>query len=308
MPVLMIPYDTEMFGPDFTALDQWLGDRVNDHSITSRWIEKASELHTRLDAPFTSFVVGKLIELHPGEFKAMVDEVPQMDVQSHTYSHVILKTIVFEPSAEYLEVRPLAQGPGTDEERGVKVGRGESLEVIRSELVKTRELIEEVCGVDCIGISGPGGYYRGLSDRLDVLRVVWEEGNRISRCYSRNQDDFGPIPWDKQPFWYKAQGFPDLLEIPVQDWQDVFWRDLYGWNNISGYLHHLKKGIDIIVEQDLAWAVGLHEWSVIENDPEMTVVEGLIKYAQDRGVELLSCKQYYQRRLADRVSSNGRDA
>ena len=156
MPVLMITYDTEMFGPDFTALHQWLGDRVNDHSITSRWIEKASELHTRLDAPFTSFVVGKLIELHPGEFKAMVDEVPQMDVQSHTYSHVILKTIVFEPSAEYLEVRPLAPGPGTDEERGVKVGRGESLEVIRSELVKTRELIEEVCGVDCIGISRSG--------------------------------------------------------------------------------------------------------------------------------------------------------
>ena len=85
----------------------------------------------------------------------------------------------------------------------------------------------------------------------------------------------------------------------------MFWRDLYGWDNLSGYLDHLKRGVDIIVERDLAWAVGLHEWSVIENDPEMTVVEGLIKYAQDRGVELLNCKQYYERRLADRIGANG---
>ena len=105
------------------------------------------------DAPFTSFIVGKLIELHAGEFKAMVREVPQMDVQSHTYSHIPLKTIVFEPSTEYLNVRPFAAGPGTDQARAVTVVPGESLGVIRSELDKTRNLIKDVCGVDCIGIS-----------------------------------------------------------------------------------------------------------------------------------------------------------
>lgn len=308
MAALMITYDTEMFGPRFMALHQWLGCRVNDHTITSRWIEKASEIHTRLDAPFTSFIVGKLIEQHVDEFKAMVRDVPQMDVQSHTYSHMALKTIVFEPPMEYLKIRPLQSGPGTDEDRGVRVVTGGSIEGIRSELAKTRELIKDVCGVDCIGISGPGGYYRGLSDRRDVLQVIWDEGHKISRSYSRNQDDFAPNPWDKQPFWYKAQGFPDILEIPVQDWQDVFWRDLYGWNNISGYLDHLKRGVDVIVERDLVWAVGLHEWSAIENDPRMTVVEGLIKYAQDKGVELLSCKQYYERYKGGKVVDSDHDA
>ena len=48
MAVLMITYDTEMFGREFGALHRWLGERVDDHSITDRWLDRARSIESRL--------------------------------------------------------------------------------------------------------------------------------------------------------------------------------------------------------------------------------------------------------------------
>jgi peptidoglycan/xylan/chitin deacetylase (PgdA/CDA1 family) len=298
----MITYDTEMFGREFGALHRWLGDRVDDHAITDRWIDQAQEVHGRAGAPCTSYVVGKLLEQHSAGFAALATN-PLFNLESHTYSHQPLRTIVME-SPEYVRrfMADRAGEPGVDAERGVTCGRFVPVELVREEIVRTRELLRSVCGVESIGISGPGGYYRGLSDRLDLLQVLWEEGIRFSRCYSRNEHDFSPVPLEAQPFWYRAQGFPDILEIPANDWQDVFWRDFHGWDNIAGYLAHLKGCLDRVVERDLVFTYCTHEWSCLEHDPKMSVIAELIAYAQDRGVEILSQRQYYQRRLAERAA------
>jgi peptidoglycan/xylan/chitin deacetylase (PgdA/CDA1 family) len=301
MAILMITYDTEMYGREFGALQRWLGDRIDDPTITERWIDKAQEVHGRAHAPCTSYVVGRLIEQHVDGFRKLAKN-PLFNVENHTYTHVALKPIVSQPPADFFQkfIAPYANPASTDEERGVTCGRQASIETIREQLVKTRVLIKQVCGTDSVGISGPGGYYRGMSDRLDILQVFTETGIKFSRCYARNEHDFSPVSFDAQPFWYKAQGYPDILELPANDWQDVFWRDIHGWTNLTGYLDHLKKGIDHIVERDLIWTYCTHEWSAIENDPEMTVIGGLIQYAQDRGVELMSQRAYYERRLAQK--------
>jgi hypothetical protein len=294
----MITYDTEMYGSEVPAFRAYLGERADDPTITRRWIEKAMEVHTRNQAPCTSYIVGKLFEKNVREFQAL-SQNPFFDLQSHTYSHVPLKTIVCE-APHYRRFWAVRNGRLIDEERGVTCSPGGSLEQIREEVRKPRELLREHCGLECIGLSGPGGYYRGLSDRLDVLQVLWEEGVRFSRSYARNENDFTPVSFDAQPFWYEAQGFADLLEIPANGYQDVFWRDLNGWDKLPEYLAHLKACVDLIVERDLVWTYCTHEWSSIENDPEMTVIEGLIRYAQDRGVELITQRAYYERRLGER--------
>jgi peptidoglycan/xylan/chitin deacetylase (PgdA/CDA1 family) len=298
MAILMITYDTEMYGSEVPAFRAYLGDRADDPTITKRWIETAMALHSRYQAPCTSYIVGKLLEKNIPEFQAM-SRNPLFDMQSHTYSHKPLKTIVCE-APHYRRFWAVRKGRYIDEARGVTCSPGASLELIREEVRKTRDLLKESCGVDCTGISGPGGYYRGLSDRPDVLQVLWEEGVRFSRSYARNENDFTPVSFDAQPFWYRAQEFPDLMELPANGYQDVFWRDLYGWDHLPEYLEHLKACVDLIVERDLVWTYCTHDWSSIENDPTMSVIEGLIRYAQDRGVEILSQRAYYERRLAER--------
>jgi peptidoglycan/xylan/chitin deacetylase (PgdA/CDA1 family) len=280
----------------------YLGERCRDLTITSRWMERAIEIHTRLDAPCTSFVVGKLLEQHADEFRALA-RIPQFDLQSHTHSHVWLKSIV-EEAPEFRKFWPYYEGRYIDEERGVTVAPGVAVEAIPSELGRVRDLLKEICGVECIGLAGPGGYYRGLGDRLDILEIAWREGVRFSRCYARNPQDSVPVMLDVQPFWYKAQGYPDMLEIPVQGYHDNVWRDLHGWggDRLDDFLAYLKSNVDAIAGTDWVWCVAFHEWSAIENDPDMRVIEGLIRYAQDRGVELMSCRQFYERRLAARAA------
>ena len=84
MAVLMITYDTEMFGREFQALHGWLGDRVDDHTITDRWLDQAQEVHGRTGAPCTSYVVGKLIEQHSAGFAALARN-PLFNLESQLY-------------------------------------------------------------------------------------------------------------------------------------------------------------------------------------------------------------------------------
>jgi hypothetical protein len=54
MAILMITYDTEMYGSEVPAFRAYLGDRADDPTITKRWIETANGLHSRYQAPCTS--------------------------------------------------------------------------------------------------------------------------------------------------------------------------------------------------------------------------------------------------------------
>ena len=72
---------------------------------------------------------------------------------------------------------------------------------------KTSALLAEHLGVQCIGLTGPWCYYRGLRDRPDILQVLWEEGIRFTRTDGRNERDWHPVSLDLQPYWYDA-GLP----------------------------------------------------------------------------------------------------
>lgn len=99
------------------------------------------------------------------------------DFQQHTYSHALLKTVVMVKNTI------------------VKVYPGASLSQLRNEVKKTARLLKKYLGIIPIGLRGPCGYYRGLSDRPDILAIVHKAGIRFTSTYGRNEKDFQSVPF-----------------------------------------------------------------------------------------------------------------
>jgi len=130
-------------------------------------------------------------------------------------------------------------------------------------------------------------------DRPEVLKILYKNGIRFIRSYGRNQDDWQPVAMEVQPFFYSLQGFSDLMEFPVQGWQDGYWRDTYGWKNIEGYIKYLKENIDYIAEKDLIWGYLQHDFTSLREDPDMKVMRELLNYAIKKGVKINLYKEEY---------------
>jgi len=206
------------------------------------------------------------------------------DFEQHTYSHILLKTVVMETEGK------------------VKVIKGSSLSQIEEEVKKINELLKKYLNIECIGLRGPWGYYRGLSDRPDILEVLYNLGIRFTSTYARNEKDFQPVSFKVQPFWYSPQGFDKILEIPVQGWQDVYLRSKYGWANLDAYLKHIKKDLNYIFDHNLVWGYVQHDWSSIRNDPDMTITRQIIEYALKKGIKVISYREYYEEEKSGKIS------
>lgn len=245
-----------------------------DLSVTLHFLEQMRKVHTDLNAPCTLFICGRLLE-EPDIIKSLLSlkEYDLFDLQQHTYSHQRLKTVV--------------QNDGEK----IKIFKGVSLEKIQKEVERTSLLFKEKLCVSCSGITGPYGYYRGLMDRPDILEILHRLGIRFTRTYLRNQNDWGPLPIDVQPFTYKTQGFPDILEIPSQGWQDIMFFRANDWDR-DAFLNYGKDMINTIEKQDLVWSVCQHDWTSCRKDPNMDYTRAFLEYAQSKGVTVSSHKDY----------------
>jgi peptidoglycan/xylan/chitin deacetylase (PgdA/CDA1 family) len=266
MAELLIGYDVEHTG---------------DPEVTRSFLRKAAEVHR--EHPCTFFLLGMTIESNRRDLEKLAGN-PMFDFQQHTYSHQLLKTVCIERDGQ------------------IEVIKGASLAQIEDEVAKTSDLLREYFGKECIGITGPWGYYRGLADRPDILEVLYRLGVRFTRTYGRDQYDFQPVPFEIQPFWYEPQEYPDVLEVPIHDWQDVYWRGINGWDNVRGYTEHLLECLDYIAERDLVWSHGTHDWSSVRNDPEMTIIRTLLRAADQRGVEVRSYRGFYEAAKAEEAN------
>jgi peptidoglycan/xylan/chitin deacetylase (PgdA/CDA1 family) len=269
MGTMLVGYDVEWWGE---------GD------VTPDFLRRTLDLHNRLGIPATLFVVGRTLERHISEFRAAASD-PLFDLQQHTYSHQLLKTIYI------------------DDGQSIRMVRAPDLDVIRDEVRKTTRLLRTYLDLPCIGLTGPWCYYRGLRDRPDILEVLWEEGIRFTRTDGRNEKDWHPVPIDLQPYWYEHSGFPEILEVPVHGWHDSTIRaDVLGWDDINGYVASVKPYIDRAAEEDLVFSYLQHDWTSTREDPEMQATEALLRYAQDRGLRFLSYHEYYREAGGSRQS------
>ena len=157
-----------------------------------------SAIHRETQVPATLFMVGCNIEKHLPQLEACLAS-GYFEIAQHTYEHYPLKTVVEEsPENVYL--------PGLPFDR------------IEEQLARPVELLARHLGVECRGVTAPYCYYRGLSDRPDILEIVARLGIPTSAPTVAIATITSPWDGEIQPFWYTRQGFPSLLEIPIQGW------------------------------------------------------------------------------------------
>ena len=272
MGTMLIGYDVE-----------WSGDG----EVTPQFLEQARALHNRLGVPATLFVVGRTLERWLPQFQANAAD-PLFDIQQHTYSHQLLKTVYIEDG------------------KSVRVVRGVSPEETREEVRKTSALLAEHLGVECIGLTGPWCYYRGLRDRPDILRVLWEEGIRFTRTDGRNERDWHPVSMELQPYWYDALGFPDVFEVPIHGWHDCVIRaEVLGWEDLDGYIESVRPYVERAAAEDEVFSLCQHDWSSIREDPDMRATEAIVRLAQARGLCFATYRAYYEEAKDHRAASPG---
>ena len=251
-------------------------------AVTLQFVERVIEAQRELQVPATFFILGRCIEASKDALLLLKKE-PLFELQQHTYSHIGIKTL--------WQVKP----DGTS-----RFEPGAPLDAIEDEIKKTNRLLKDSLGVDCQGIAVPRGFYRGLGDRPDLLALFRRNGIHYMRSFSRNEKDWQPVPLDVQPFFYDVQGFPEILEFPVQGWQDCLWYETHGKDK-RGYALYLKEMADQTKKRGLTWSFVQHDWSTIVYDPDFSVTKQFILYARDLGISFMTHRDYYNARAAGAV-------
>jgi peptidoglycan/xylan/chitin deacetylase (PgdA/CDA1 family) len=282
MAAILIGYDVESAAVG-EGLARFLGPETPQYlyalepESTRRGLEVIRRVHVELEAPGTLFVCGRTL-LHSLEPLQVAAATGLLDVQQHTYSHVVFRDVVYSAEGGTLtlpESSPL---------------------VLREELGITSELVRKYFGHDCVGLRTPFGYYRGLRGRSDLLGILADTGLRYVSSWGRNEQNGNPSPLDVQPFRYEEEGFPGLLEVPFQFWLDAIWFDGNGWENGEGFRRVLERAVDETAERDAVYGMCFHDWAVVAADEERTGwIRGAIELARERGVEVLSYTDYWRR-------------
>jgi peptidoglycan/xylan/chitin deacetylase (PgdA/CDA1 family) len=249
--------------------------------ITGKFLKEMLRIHEEYSAPCTLFITGQNFEKNWEVYNGLKDH-PLIDLQQHTYSHLILKKITMYSDGKIFTY-----------------GENEPLEKIRENVAKASALFRDKIGHEVTGMTTPYAFYRGLMDNPDILKVLYEEGIRFIRSYGRNDKSFCPVPLEIQPFFYEEQGFPEFLECPVLGWQDCIWRDRYGWN--AKWENRVILDLEHCVENNLYYGYVQHDWSSIRKDRKMKRTEAIIKYARDRNMNI----QHYQDLYTDMMKKRG---
>jgi peptidoglycan/xylan/chitin deacetylase (PgdA/CDA1 family) len=269
-----------------------IGVDVESVSESSRvYAERGAEFFASEGVPVTWYLTGRTLEEYPDDF-ARVERSGAVDIQSHTYEHILLKTVLME----------IPKGLCIHDRTDWYLVKGGSAEEIDKSLERCQKLFEDVLGRRAIGLTGPYGYYRGLGDRLDLLEIVHRHGFRFLRTYARDARDGQPVPVEVQPYFYKEQGFPDILEIGIQGYQDDGYYVAFNpREDVSTYPAYLRQVADRVAKEDLVWSLCTHDHGcpTPEAFAERTSwLLNLIRYARSLGIRFMTGSAYYAERAA----------
>lgn len=282
---LLIGYDVERI-PGRVPGETWVGQPL-PHNTAEMFLDAALRIHREVGVPATLFVVGCNIERLRPQLEACLAS-GWFEIAQHTYEHFPLKTVVEEsPDNVYL--------PGLPCDR------------IEEQLARPVELLQRHLGVRCHGVTAPYSYYRGLADRPDILEIIARHGMSYVRSYGRNSRDYFPLGWDVQPFWYQRQGFPDLLETPMQGWIDAQWRREHGWQNWSLYHDYLKQQVDRVAAGGLCWSHCQHDWTSVLYDEPLAWTRKFLQYAAERLQMMTHFGFYAAKRRQEPIPSRSTD-
>lgn len=258
--------------------------------------ERGVRLFQELNIPVTWYLTGRTLERYPDVFRE-IDGNELVELQAHTYSHVLLKTVLIR----------VPEGRTIHGNNDWHMERGASLEVIDSDIGRGQDVFQSVLGRRANAMTGPWCYYRGLGDRPDVLEIVHRHGFNVLRTFGRDEHGGQPVPLRWQPFFYKPQGFPAILEIMVHDYQDDFyWSVFTGEKDPEKYVDHLKCVAKEVAEQDLTWSLCSHDHHCGTEEgfgKKERWYRALVEYALSLGIRFLPAARYYQEKISERDSA-----
>jgi peptidoglycan/xylan/chitin deacetylase (PgdA/CDA1 family) len=244
-----------------------------DPAVTRAFLQKMRALHEDLSLPCTLFVVGQTLRQSPEEFSALLGH-PLIDLQQHTETHLRLKTVYQENSD------------------GVQVFFSGTPDEVRADVAACQRTFEDLLGFRPIGLTGPYNYWRGLLDRPDLVRIVYDEGIRLLRCFGRDAHDWQPTPFF-DPFPLTALGFPDVWEYGIHGWQDCILREQLGWANLDAYFERFRADVDQVVAVGGTFSYCQHDWSSLRADPDLTLTRRLLTYVREAGMSVTGYAAHY---------------
>lgn len=164
--------------------------------------EKIVAVHQRLQIPATFFILAKLLEAHPKEYRALLDD-PLFEVASHTHDHQMLRDNAF-------------------------CGKAAVPEQIRKEIVTSKKVIEDVFQKPCTGLRPGCGFDNALRGAKEVLTLVAEAGYGYASSLLWGSDYSMPALLT-EPFTYSQDGFPELWELPGHGWHENLLKNHNRW-------------------------------------------------------------------------------
>lgn len=252
----------------------------NHQGIVSAFLNAAVALHREMNYPCTFFVRGEMLEAHAGDFQRARDEMGELgDFQQATYSSLPLKTVCL-------------QGP-----HDTSVYPAGTLRQCADDLARASDVMERVLGQRPVGLAGPLGYYRGLSDRPDLLEMLAGLGIRFTRSYTRNSRDAHPLAFETQPFTYAAQGFKEIVEIPGQGWPDSVLREEIGFENVDAYVKQVCKDLDYVSAKGLVWSYAQQDWSALLPQNDMRAMRLVLEHASKLGFKVITHRAFAESML-----------
>ncbi len=114
-------------------------EKAMDATSASKALDIISEIHSKYEAPFTTFVTGKTLLQNLEGYKKATNKLGKLiDVEQHTFSHVQFKDVVWSPSRGRVNKYPAG-----------------TVELLRQEVKSANEAVKSALGLACKGIRTP---------------------------------------------------------------------------------------------------------------------------------------------------------
>ena len=261
------------------------------------------ELHKKNSIPATFFILGRVLEQKGDELRSIFGDSPLFDIQSHTYSHKMLKD-------------SRMHGPGI------------SLEEMRNEVELGKKWVEDVFERPCIGIRSGCGFYRGLQGEPERLTVLANAGVKYFSSDLRGPADSIPAGL-VQAYWYDEEGFPELLEMPGHGWHDnvlkakgggtwlcLPWPLVLSWGipnrppeTPEEEFAVQKVWIDRALSENLDYvSLVYHPHSIYRMSEKCQTIALIMQYIQDNDIPTTTYSALYERYATAPDSVPGRNA
>ena len=245
-------------------------------------------IHEAHNVPATLFIVASLLDKQGDEYLNLLKDHPLIEIASHTMTHMLLRQHGYCGS------------PGPEDK-------------YREEIAGSKKRLEEHFQCSVSGFRPAVGFYNGLGGAPHLLELCRDAGYTYVSSLAWGPHDSVPA-LVRDTFTYIEDGVPELLEIPAHGWHENLMK---GHTNprphplqlfphpmpeaaLTGFIHTVEEEVNIhkviideAVEKDnghstLIW----HPWSLYRFDPEMNMVDAVISYAKELGMEISTFADY----------------